>query len=108
MASATASPALPRSKIRALRRIFQTQSPSFQLSPAQLFERSITAPFPASPGKAHMHALKHSCGTHLRERGETAEVIQDWLGHRDPRSTDIYLHFTRRRREEAVERNRDW
>lgn len=58
--------------------------------------------------KAHMHALKHSCGTHLRERGETAEVIQDWLGHRDPKSTEIYMHFSRRRREEAVERNLDW
>lgn len=58
--------------------------------------------------KAHMHALKHSCGTHLAERGETAEVIQDWLGHRDPASTAIYMHFSRKRREEAVERNRDW
>lgn len=58
--------------------------------------------------KAHMHALKHSCGTHLRERGETADVIQDWLGHRDSKSTDIYMHFTRKRREESVERNRDW
>lgn len=58
--------------------------------------------------KAHMHALKHSCGTHLRERGESADSIQDWLGHRDSKSTDIYLHFSRRRRQEAVERNRDW
>lgn len=58
--------------------------------------------------KAHMHALKHSCGTHLRERGNTAEAIQDWLGHRDSKSTDIYLHFSKRRREESVEKNRDW
>ena len=58
--------------------------------------------------KAHMHALKHSCGTHLAERGESAEAIQDWLGHREPSSTAIYMHFSRRRRGEAVERNRDW
>jgi site-specific recombinase XerD len=58
--------------------------------------------------KAHMHALKHSCGTHLRERGETADVIQDWLGHRDSKSTDIYMHFTKTRRAESVARNRDW
>jgi integrase/recombinase XerD len=60
------------------------------------------------PEKRHMHALKHSCGTHMSERGESAEAIQDWLGHRDPRSTDVYMHFSKRRRQEVVERNRDW
>lgn len=58
--------------------------------------------------KAHMHALKHSCGTHLAERGCTAEEIQDWMGHREISSTEIYLHFSRKRRKELVERNRDW
>ncbi len=58
--------------------------------------------------KAHMHALKHSCGTHLRERGNSADAIQDWLGHRDSKSTDIYMHFSRKRREESLEKNRDW
>lgn len=61
-----------------------------------------------APGKAHMHALKHSCGTHLAERGEQVEVIQDWLGHRDLGSTMIYMHFSKRRRDQALERNRDW
>lgn len=61
------------------------------------------------PGdKAHMHALKHSCGTHLAERGESAAAIQHWLGHRDPKSTEIYLHYSARRRDELVERHRDW
>lgn len=58
--------------------------------------------------KAHMHALKHSCGTHLRERGNSADAIQDWLGHRDSRSTDVYMHFSPRRREESLVKNRDW
>lgn len=58
--------------------------------------------------KAHMHALKHSCGTHLAERGNAPDAIQDWLGHRDPASTGIYMHFSRRRKEESVEKNRDW
>jgi integrase len=60
------------------------------------------------PEKAHMHALKHSCGTHLAERGNQPDAIQDWLGHRDSASTDIYMHFSKRRREESVEKNRDW
>lgn len=58
--------------------------------------------------KAHMHALKHSCGTHLAERGNLPDTIQDWLGHRSPMSTQIYMHFSRRRREEVLEKNRDW
>jgi integrase len=61
-----------------------------------------------APDKAHMHALKHSCGTHLAERGESAAAIQHWLGHRDSSSTEIYLHFSARRRDELVERHRDW
>ena len=61
-----------------------------------------------APAKAHMHALKHSCGTHLAERGATGDEIQDWLGHRDISSTDIYLHFTARRRAESAEKHRDW
>jgi type 1 fimbriae regulatory protein FimB len=58
--------------------------------------------------KAHMHALKHSCGTHLSERGNSPAAIQDWLGHRDSKSTDIYTHFSAARRAESVEKNRDW
>ena len=58
--------------------------------------------------KAHMHALKHSCGTHLAERGNAPDAIQDWLGHRDSASTDIYMHFSKRRRDESVEKNSDW
>jgi type 1 fimbriae regulatory protein FimB/type 1 fimbriae regulatory protein FimE len=61
-----------------------------------------------APAKAHMHALKHSCGTHLAERGARADEIQDWLGHREISSTDIYLHFTRRRRSELADKHRDW
>jgi integrase len=60
------------------------------------------------PEKAHMHALKHSCGTHLAEMGNTADIIQDWLGHRDAGSTAIYMHFSKQRRDAAVEKNREW
>lgn len=61
-----------------------------------------------APAKAHMHALKHSCGTHLAERGATSEEIQDWLGHRDAKSTAIYMHFSQKRRAELDERMKNW
>jgi site-specific recombinase XerD len=60
------------------------------------------------PEKAHMHALKHSCGTHLMDRGESIEDVQDHLGHRNVQSTLIYAKFTNRRRQERDERLRGW
>ena len=60
------------------------------------------------PEKSHMHALKHSCGTHLSELGESAEMIQDSLGHRAASSTQIYMHFSQRRRDEAAARLENW
>lgn len=58
--------------------------------------------------KAHCHALKHSCGTHLADRGNAPDEIQDWLGHRDSSSTDIYMHFSGKRRKTVVDKNKDW
>lgn len=58
--------------------------------------------------KAHMHALKHSCGTHLAERDATPDEIQDWLGHRDSASTQVYLHFSPRRRAASVAKHKNW
>lgn len=60
------------------------------------------------PEKAHCHALKHSCGTHLSERGAAPQEIQDWLGHRDSSSTDIYTHFSPTRRRASFEKHRGW
>ena len=58
--------------------------------------------------KAHCHALKHSCGTQLSERGASPAEIQDWLGHRDPASTAIYTHFSAKRRAASVEKHKNW
>lgn len=61
-----------------------------------------------SPDKAHMHALKHSCGTHLADRGFEARQIQDHLGHRASSSTDVYMHFSPSQRAAVAEKLRDW
>jgi site-specific recombinase XerC len=57
--------------------------------------------------KAHMHALKHSCGTHLVDllHGDIM-AVQDHLGHADVASTMVYAKF--RRAEQNAERLRDW
>lgn len=38
------------------------------------------------------HMLRHSCGFALANRGYDLRLIQDYLGHRDPRHT---VHYTR-------------
>lgn len=38
----------------------------------------------------HPHMLRHSCGFYLANKGYDSRLIQDYLGHRDPRHTARY------------------
>jgi integrase/recombinase XerD len=40
------------------------------------------------------HTLRHTCATHLVQRGEKLVAIRDILGHRLITSTQIYIHTT--------------
>ena len=42
--------------------------------------------------RVHPHMLRHSCGVALADRGHDLHLIQDYLGHRDPKHT---VHYTR-------------
>jgi type 1 fimbriae regulatory protein FimB len=55
------------------------------------------------PVKAHPHALKHSCGTHLSDREADVAVIQDHLGHVNIQNTMIYVQISNKRRERFAE-----
>jgi integrase len=55
------------------------------------------------PEKAHPHALKHSCGTHLSARETDVAVIQDHLGHVNIQNTMIYVQITNKRRDQFAE-----
>jgi type 1 fimbriae regulatory protein FimB len=45
----------------------------------------------------HPHTLRHSCGFYLADKGTDLRVMQDYLGHRDPRHTVRYTRVTGRR-----------
>ncbi len=60
------------------------------------------------PEKRHVHVLKHSAATHLLNRGEPIEDVQDHLGHVNIQNTMIYARITNKRRIERDRRLRDW
>jgi integrase len=40
--------------------------------------------------QVHPHMLRHACGSALAEEGAHARLIQDYLGYKDIRNTDVY------------------
>ncbi len=51
-----------------------------------------TAGRKAKLGSINPHMLRHSCGFYLANKGYDLRLIQDYLGHRDPKHT---AHYTR-------------
>jgi Phage integrase family len=53
--------------------------------------------------RQHPHALRHSIATHLLDAGWDIADVQDWLGHADIASTQVYAMVTNKRRETRYE-----
>jgi site-specific recombinase XerD len=51
----------------------------------------------AKVGRVWPHMLRHSCGFYLADRKTDMRVMQDYLGHRDPKHTTRYTRVTKSR-----------
>jgi len=53
--------------------------------------------------RQHPHVLRHSIATHLLNVGWDIADVQDWLGHAEIASTQVYAKVTNKRREAKYE-----
>lgn len=99
---------LPRPLLARLRQYWKTERPAsptrYLFVPPQgtapLHETTLQKTFSAARRDANIqkaatiHTLRHSYATHLIESGISLRTIQQVLGHKSLRTTELYMHVT--------------
>lgn len=65
-----------------------------RLHPCGLGRRVCKAAQKVGLSGVYPHLLRHACATHMLQRGALLEHVQLLLGHKDPGSTQRYLHLS--------------
>jgi site-specific recombinase XerD len=96
---------LSREALKVLRNYIKAYRPKTWLFPGgkegkHLTERSVQKIFERALKKAgikkdvSIHSLRHSFATHLLENGTDLRYIQELLGHKHSKTTEIYTHVS--------------
>ena len=62
----------------------------------------------ANVQKMRPHQLRHACGTFLLDATHDLRLVQDFLGHRDISSTQIYTHISALRKQKGLEAMKEY
>jgi len=63
------------------------------LDPSKLRKRFKTALTRAGLEPIRLHDLRHTFGTQCAAAGVPLRLLQEWMGHADPTTTAIYMHY---------------
>lgn len=108
---------LPRPVLARLRRYWKTERPASSskhlfvsdntvgLIDASTIQKTFAAALKQTGihKKATPHTLRHSYATHLVEAGVSLRTVQQLLGHKSLRTTEVYMHVTQASLEKVQE-----
>jgi integrase len=63
------------------------------LDPSKLRKRFATSVSRAQVHAITFHELRHTFGTQMAAAGAPLRAIQEWMGHADAKTTEIYSHY---------------
>jgi integrase len=73
--------------------VFAHPETGYPLDPSKVRVRFGKALDRAGLRRVRFHDLRHTCGTHCAGAGVPLRTLQEWMGHRDAKTTQVYADY---------------